>query len=438
MKRGIEKRYNRIRNAYSTSNIAQRLANGAFWSLTGTAVSKLIVLISGIICAHILGKAEYGELGMVRSTINLFIAIGGAGLGATATKYISEFRFSDRFRITSIYLITNCFAVLFGALVCLLFFVSSDYLSANYLHAQNLSLSIKVGSLLLFVSILDSAQNGTLMGFEDFKSIALNTFMGSIFESLFMILGAYYCGVMGAILGFGVGYVVIFIANFYSIKKNFNILNLSVSLTSINYNDLRLLYKYSLPAALAGILVGPVFWVVRSMLVRHDGFEELAVYEVADQWKIMLLFIPGTLSQIVLPILSSLSSTESKTFWNVLKINMFLNGGIATLMAIIICLISPFILYLYGYSDDSLMPLIFLSLSTIFTALASVVGASISSKGQMWIGFGFNFVWAIMVVFFSYIFVNQGMKATGIALAILVAYFFHTLFQAIYVKSLIS
>ena len=430
----IQKIYLQFKDNYSESDIARRIANGAFWSFAGTAVSKLIVLVSGIICAHILGKAEYGELGMVRSTINLFIAIGGAGLGATATKYISEYRFSDKLKISSIYLITNCFAFLFGVLICLLFYVSSDYLSDNYLHAPGLSTSIKLGSLLLFVSILDSAQNGTLMGFEDFKSIAINTFIGSLFESIFMLVGAYYFGVMGAILGFGCGYVIIFLTNFYAIKKNFQLLNIRTSFDNIDYEDLKLLYKFSIPAALAGILVGPVFWVIRSMLVREDGFAELATYEVADQWKIMLLFIPGTLSQIVLPILSSLSDKETKTFWKVLRFNMFLNGGIATVMALLVCIFSSFIMDLYGYSNDTIAPLVILSISTVFTSLSSVVGSSISSKGQMWIGFGFNFLWAAMVISLSHVFIAQGMKATGIALAIMISYFIHTINQLIYLK----
>ena len=74
------------------SDIGKRLVSGASWSLIGTASAKFLVLVSGIICARILGKVEYGELGMVRSTISLFVAIGSAGLGLTASKYISEYR----------------------------------------------------------------------------------------------------------------------------------------------------------------------------------------------------------------------------------------------------------------------------------------------------------------------------------------------------------
>ena len=38
------------------SDIGKRIAYGAFWSMTGTALGKFLVLLAGIICARILGK----------------------------------------------------------------------------------------------------------------------------------------------------------------------------------------------------------------------------------------------------------------------------------------------------------------------------------------------------------------------------------------------
>lgn len=80
----------------TNNKIGKRIASGAFWSLTGSVFAKFLVLVSGIICAHILSKEEYGQFGIVRSTINLFVTVGSAGMGVTAAKYISEFIASDR------------------------------------------------------------------------------------------------------------------------------------------------------------------------------------------------------------------------------------------------------------------------------------------------------------------------------------------------------
>ena len=70
----------------NSSSISRRMGQGLVWSFTGTALAKFLTLLVGIICAHILQKEAYGEFSMVRSTINMFIVLGSAGLGVTSTK----------------------------------------------------------------------------------------------------------------------------------------------------------------------------------------------------------------------------------------------------------------------------------------------------------------------------------------------------------------
>lgn len=69
-------------------------------------------------------------------------------------------------------------------------------------------------------TVVNSAQLGTLSGFEDFRSSALTTFFSSMAEFIFMIVGAYFYGVMGALLGYGVGYVVVTALYFVFIRRN--------------------------------------------------------------------------------------------------------------------------------------------------------------------------------------------------------------------------
>lgn len=416
------------------SDVGRRMASGALWSFTGTAMAKFIVLVAGILCAHLLGKVEYGEFGMIRSTINMFVAVGIAGMGLTATKYISEFRKYDKEHIGSIYILTNGFALLMGGVIAVLILVAAPYLAEHTLKASHLVNDLRLGAVLLFVSILNGAQNGTLAGFENFRSIALNTLWGSIAEAIFMLLGAWLWGVSGAILGFGCGFAVLFLCNRLSIRQIMRHEGISTSYSSFRRADLSLLYTFSLPAALSSLMVAPTFWVMRSILVRHSGFEELAMFEAADQWKVIILFIPSAVSQIVLPILSGTASEGGNKFWKVLKLNLYLNGGVAFVLALGVSLFSPWIMRMYGSGFTDYRILIYLAASTIFTALATVVGLSISSRAKMWIGFSFNLLWALMVIGFSYLFVHQGFGSEGIALALLCAYAIHTAFQLMYIK----
>lgn len=432
----FENRYpfiNRIINRIKSSNIASRLAKGAFWSLTGTALAKFIVLISGIICAHVLEQEAYGEFNMVRSTINLFVVFGNAGLGLTATKYISEYKKKDKNHICSIYLLTNGFAAITGLIVTVLILALSNYLATETLKAPQLITPIRIGALLLFITVINGAQQGTLAGFEGFRSIACNTFLGSVAESILLLIGGYYWGVNGAVLGFGCGFIVLYICNHISIRKQFAKNCIQLSINNFKKNDLHLLYKFSLPAALSSIMVAPVFWAVRTMLVRHTNFSELAIYEAADQWKIIILFIPAALSNVLLPILSSISnSSEKEKYWKTLKYNIYANVAISSSIALLVCITSPYIMVLYGKGFTDPWPLILLAISTIFTSISTVVGISISSRAKMWVGFLFNFIWGIMVILFSYIFLNMGLGARAVGLSILISYFLHAICQFFY------
>lgn len=417
------------------SDIGFRIANGAIWSFTGTSIAKLLVLVSSIFCAHILTKQEYGELGMVRSTINMFVVFGSAGLGLTATKYISEFRDKNKEKIASVYLLTNGFAFITGLVVAIIVLITAPSLATNTLHTPHLLRPIRIGAILLFITILNGAQNGVLSGFEDFKSIAINTFIGSFAEAILLLVGAYYGGVAGAILGYGVSFIVLFIANFITIQKDFKIRGIKVSYSMLSKEDLSILYKFSLPAALCAIIVAPTLWIAKTMLTNNNGFDELAIYEAADQWRIIILFVPTAVSQVVLPILSNVIGVDKTKFWKVLRTNLILNTSLATLIALLVSLSSPLIMRLYGggYESDYLV-LIILACSTIFSVTANVVGMAISSRSKMWEGFLFNLFWVIMVLAFARLFIKIGLGAAGLALAYTLAYFIHTFIQLVYLR----
>src|SRR5262245_2899227 len=77
------------------SSLGYRLARGAFWSLVGSLISRGMGMVAGIIVARILGKHDYGQLGIVQSTVGMFGVFAGFGMGLTANKHIAEFKTLD-------------------------------------------------------------------------------------------------------------------------------------------------------------------------------------------------------------------------------------------------------------------------------------------------------------------------------------------------------
>lgn len=421
-----------IRDRVLNSDIGHRIVAGAFWSFTGTALAKGIVLAASVLCAHILSKEGYGQFGMIRSTINMFVVFGAAGMGVTATKYISEYRKNFSERIASIYMLTNGFALCMGIVITSLVVMAAPFVADRFLHSPDLTSSIRIGGILLFVSILNGAQNGTLLGFEDFRGLAVNTFFGSLAESVCMLLGATWMGVEGAIMGYGMGYVVLYAMNNVAIHKNLQKHGIQVNRHLFQRSDLKLIYSFSLPAAVSSLLTAPTYWAIKAILVNQTDFRELATYEAAEQWRSIILFIPSAVSQIVLPILSSIANESANRFWIVLKINLALNAGVALIISMVVGLFSQFVMSLYGseYVNGSCV-LSVLAASTVFSTSAAVIGLSLTSKAKTWIGMLFNAFWALMMISFSSLLIPK-YGALGISLSILYSYIVHTLLQLIY------
>jgi O-antigen/teichoic acid export membrane protein len=84
-----------IRERAKSGTLGHRLAKSTFWSLAGSVIGRLVGIPTGVLLARLLGRHDYGELGMIYSSIELFGIFGGFGLGITATKHVAEFKRRD-------------------------------------------------------------------------------------------------------------------------------------------------------------------------------------------------------------------------------------------------------------------------------------------------------------------------------------------------------
>lgn len=425
----------RLKEKLSSSDIAKRLAVGAGWQVTSTVFSKAIIMAAGIICARILGKEIYGQFGMVKSTVGLLMSIGGAGLGLTATKYISQYRASDAVRTLKVYYVTNLFAIIVALLSAVIVFSFAEVIAAGILNCPDLVTPIRFASVIIFVVTINAAQDGVIAGFEDFKSRARNNVVSSLAQGGCMVLGAHYYSLIGAVTGYAIGVVILVVCNKLTIDADFKRhVKQTKHKLRLRWTDFKVLYTYSLPATVSTILAAPTFWIVRTILVQHTGgFGDVAIFDVADQWKTLILFVPAAVCQVAMPILSSIDDDRSK-FWKVLNSNILLNVGIALVMVAVVALFSPFILSLYGKGFDDFWPLVILSASCVFTAASTILGVSISSLGWMWTWCFFNVLWAANAIFLTWLFVGKGWGASGVAWAVLIAYFFHASLQYVYLR----
>lgn len=413
------------------SDLARRMFHGAFWSFSGTAMGKLCLLVAGILCAHLLKQEVFGQLGMIRSTLNIFIVFGASGIGVTATKLISTYRTNDIPRLLRMTRLTFRLAWVMALVLMVFCFVLARPIARHILHAEHLTFELQIASVLLLFSILYGVQNGVLTGLEQFKIMARNTFIGSLLEAVLMVVGAYFWGLTGAIVGLGIGLGALFWVNRLSIKKHYAQYVVGEMQPTHTPNDWSMLLNDCIPATLSALMVTPTFWGIRTILLQHDGYNSLALFEAADQWKVMMLFIPTAISQMVLPILTSIRQ-QRQQFRHVLLANIGLIVGISSVITLMVLLLGGPIMQLYGKGFSDKMPLVYLALSNIFSAYSNIIEMSIYSKNKMWQAFVINLFWAIVLLVSAYGLVERGLNATGIALAVLIAYALKSILATLY------
>ena len=413
------------------SDIGSRIVSGAFWSLIGSVFTQVLMLGSSIFVARILGKSEFGELGIIRSTVNMFGVFAGFGLGLTATKYIAELKIKDKNRTGEIIGLTTLFAVATGLVIAAIILIFAPFLAKNTLNAPHLVNEIRLSAIILFFSAINGSLTGALAGFESFKTIARVNLVSGILAFPIQIGFTLIFGLHGSVVGFGLSIFVLTILNYLAVRNESYKFDIIIQFKK-SLNEWPILYKFSLPALFSGLMVSPVIWACNAMLVNQPkGFEEMAMFSVANQWRSAILMVPAILAQIVLPLLSS--STNQGQFMRILKLNIKINFIVALLMATTISILSNSIMKIYGkdFGQGNII-LIILAFSTILISINGVIGQAIAGKGRMWIGFFFNAIWGVVLLSSTFILLELGYGAEGLAYSYLISYTILTAVQTVF------
>jgi O-antigen/teichoic acid export membrane protein len=188
------------------------------------------------------------------------------------------------------------------------------------------------------------------------------------------------------------------------------------------------LWRFSLPAVLSGTMVGPVYWVCSALLVhRPDGYAQMGLWNAANQWFAVMLFLPAVLGQAVFPMLSeALGRGDLKGSRRLLLVSMKLNALIVLPLVAGVCAASPLIMASYGSGFASAWPtLCLVAVTGGLLAIQTPIGQVMAASGRMWLGALMNAGWAAVFLATTLGFLHLG--ASGVAAGRLVAYGCHAI-----------
>ncbi len=421
-----------ISSKANQSSLSKRLFEGVSWTLIGNVVGKFLQLLAFIFVARILGKEEYGQVGIVRSTLMMFLIFSSAGMGITATRYIAKYRTSNPYMAYEVYRFTQRTVIWIGLIFSVLVFIFSSFIAERQLNSTHLSEALKIGAAALFLMTLSSVLTGSLSGFERFKKLGINTAVNGLIQLVCVVAGAHFGGINGVILGLGVASFILLFQLYFALRTDIELTRSAPKgAYEDRFNPKPVFFKFSLPAILQGLVFIPVLWWAKTYLIDQSDYGEMAIFDVAEQWYYVVLFIPTSLSTIILPLLTNVNYNSSKDQYDkLLKFNLVINIGVSLAITVVVALFSPFIYKFYGEGFTDFRPLLILLITVVISSANNVFGQVIASKGIMWTGFGVNLLWATWLVLFSLLFVGKmQMGALGLAYALLASYFLHSIAQ---------
>jgi O-antigen/teichoic acid export membrane protein len=246
-------------------------------------------------------------------------------------------------------------------------------------------------------------------------------------------LGAWLAGLAGAMWGSMIGTALTLLGLIVIYRRSLGRAGIPVYFHS-TWQERRVLWTLAIPALLSGIMVAPVVWVTNAILVNSaGGYGEMGLFNAANQWRTILMYIPTIVLTPLLPIMTQLHATgQYQQLRRVLVRTVGLSVGAVGCLALGFSLFARQIMHLYGSGFEAGTDVFYLiMIVSILLSAGMVVGGLLSSTGAMWTGFLFNSVWAAAMIGTALVAVPRH-GAFGLALAYAISYTIHTAIQFTY------
>ena len=426
--------WNGVKARFSGSSGSSRLARAASWNVLGGAASRVLSFAAYFLVARSLGSAVFGQLGMVLNTFLMLGVFASFGLGMTATRFISLHRPTAPDRAGRVAAMAPVGAGLLATLGALMVMIIAPWLAEVGLNNVALTPVLRLAAPLLILGALQDANQGVLAGLESFRALARVTALAGSSLAIGMVAGATLGGlqgcILGMILGMGTGYALTALA----VRAEIERLGLSPHLSGWR-SEVPSLWRFALPAMLAGGVVLPVNWLAGSLLMHQpSGDEKMGLFHAANQLRVMIMYVPGLVATAGLPVLTHLwSHTTGGEYFRVIRLKVVIGFLTSVMLAIPAMLAAPWIMKGFGAEFAEGVPVLrVLACAAVITATLNMIGQALVSEGRMWTGLLLNFIWATVLIGLCWLWI-PGHGALGLAWANLAAFGVHLVTVSLYV-----
>lgn len=404
---------------HAQESLMRRLISGVSWNIVGTILAQGSVFATSILVANKLGSQSFGEFSLLQNTALTLSAVTQVATGATATRYVAQYRATDPARAGRILGFCTLLTLITGMIGLILLLVLSDWLSTATLKAPQLADGLKIMSVYLLFSAMSGYQTGALAGLEGYRHIARLGVLHAVVHVTVVAGGVWFYGLPGALWALVASLVARWLLYNRVIQRE--TARFGIRIAYVMEKDERLvLLRFSLPAALAGLTAMPALWLANTFLVQqYDGYRQLGLYSAAFSLKTAVMLLPNVVNSVGGSIINTCLGPKDlsryrKAYWS----NVLATSLSALLGAIFVLVFSNFLLSIFGHEFlGAHAALVILILCTIPEALALALYQIIQTREKMW--------WSLLavsiprdglIVIAAYLLVKEN-GASGVAMA---------------------
>lgn len=416
-------------NKLLSNPIASRVVNAVVFGVGGAVFSRALTMLSQIIIARMLGKNEYGQFSLINNTVHMFVLFAGMGLGATLLRYTAIYYREQKEKAGKFITTLTIMCSFLAFFTSLLVFVLAKPLSFWLTGDNTLTILLQITSVTIFLCALAEIGKSTLQGMEKYRLIArIQIIVGFVGLPILFLMSKSF-NIKTAIIWFLFVQLLNFILIIMVLLKEIFEQKIKFRIKA-DKEILEAISSFTLPAFLSSFFVIPVMWYANTLLARHAGFAEVAIFAVAVQWLNILTYLPSQLGQ-VRPIYTDLHVRHK--FQELKNLIFSMTKASLTLVipaAILLITFSKYLLLLYGtaYVDGQTV-FIIMMIAALFIALQSQIGAVLQAIGRMWHGFMLNVIWAINLIVIFLLLLDYG--ALGFSIAYMISYAIHAILSIV-------
>lgn len=364
----------------------ERLLGGFSWNVLSALALQGSVLVSTIIVARLLGLQSFGAYAVLVSTVMTIATLAQSGSGLVATKYVAEFLSVDTARVGRLLGMCRVLALATGTSAAILVIALADFIGGDVLRRPELIPQVRLIALATLFQVSVAYQFGALQGFGAFRELSRAGVLAGLGQIFFTTLGAWAGDLEGATIGFvaASGFRMgVFAWALRGVCRVHGVVDRGTA----GREEFRLIWRFGLPAGLAGFVTMPALWFVTVLVTRlPDGLELVALFSVAHQVRLAVLQLPSLLNAVSFSLLSRLKGQQaSADFRNVFWAGIGVSLVFSACVVLSLILAAGPVLGLYGRAfEGGRVVLVLLLISAIPEILETSFYQLIQSAGRMW------------------------------------------------------